>query len=204
MGGTNLNNYKDEIIYREELLQKIRDNVKITPDERIWLITHPIYNQRFGFSFFNVATENLEPNTWYILRINVECITYTDRIIPIIYAPGKKGEIVADFKLTDLKGNVSLKKPVKMLGFEIDPIHMEAKVKFRSALGILSVAYECDYFDKNHTLHKRQASSTGDPDFAMKKETLNNRMVRYYCKSPINDSFDAMIFTIEWTEEKDR
>lgn len=56
-----------------------------------------------------------------------------------------------------------------MLGLELNLTHREAEVEYRSALGVLSVAYECDYFDVKQNLHKRQSSSTGDPDFAMTK-----------------------------------
>ena len=43
-------------------------------------------------------------------------------------------------------------------------------------------------------------TDTVDPDCAIKKQIVNDHMIRYYCKSPLDDSFDAMIFTIEWTE----
>ena len=167
-----MNNYEYEIRYREMLLQKVRNNSKITSDERIWLVTHPVYNQPLGFPFFNVAIENLEPNKWYLVRVKLE---------------------------STVRGNVSLGKPVKMLGFELEQ-HQMSEVKYLSVLGLLSVEYECDYFDEKQNLYKRQASSTGDPSFAMKKEIINNHLVKYRCKSPIGNSFDAMVFTIEWTE----
>lgn len=194
-----MNNYEYEIRYREMLLQKVRNNSKITSDERIWLVTHPVYNQQLGFPFFNVAIENLEPNKWYLVRVKLESTAYDDRIIPIIGVPAGKGKIIADFELRDVRGNVSLGKPVKMLGFELEQHHM-SEVKYLSVLGLLSVEYECDYFDEKQNLYKRQASSTGDPSFAMKKEIINNHLVKYRCKSPIGNSFDAMVFTIEWTE----
>lgn len=193
------NNYEKEIARREELLQKARDNIKLTKDERTWLVTHPVYNWRLGFPYFNVTVEKLEANKWYTLRVNVESVAYDNRIIPIISAPAGQGQIIADFELTDLRGNVTLGKPVKMLGFELAK-HREFQVDYRSKLGLLSVAYECDYFDVKQNLHIRQSSSTGDPDYAINKQIVNDHMIRYYCKSPLDDSFDAMVFTIEWTK----
>ena len=198
---TDLKNYEEEIIYREQILQKVRNGIKPTPAERIWAVTHPVYNRRLGFPFFNVAIESFEPNKWYLLRIKVEAIAYDDRIIPIIYVPAGKGRIITDFELEDISGNVSRGVPVKMLGLESKQ-HQNSEVKYLSKLGLLSVSYGCDYFDEKPNLHKRESSSTGNPDFAMIRQIVNEHMVRYRCKSPVGDSFDAMVFTIEWIEDR--
>ena len=197
------NNYEEEITYREAIMQKAYNNIKITNEERTWLVTHPLYNWRLGFPYFNVTVETLEANKWYILSVNVESIAYDNRILPIISAPAGQGQIVADFELTDLRGNVTFGKPVKMLGFELVK-NREFQVDYRSKLGLLPVAYECDYFDVKQKLHIRKSSSTGDPDYAIKKQIVNDHMIRYYCKSPLDDSFDSMIFIIEWTEGRGR
>ncbi len=192
--------YEEEIAYREELLQKARDGMKVTSEERLWSQTHSVYNRRFGFPYYNVSIETLEPNQWYSLAINMESIGYKDRILPIISVPAGKGQIITDFELTDLRGNKSLGKPVKMLGLTLDLAHRECNVKYYSALGILAVGYECDYLDTAQNLHMRESSSTGATNFAMTKQMVNDHMVRYHCKSPVEDSFDAMIFTIKWTK----
>ena len=66
--------YEEEIAYREELLQKARDGMKVTSEERLWSQTHSVYNRRFGFPYYNVSIETLEPNQWYSLAINMESI----------------------------------------------------------------------------------------------------------------------------------
>lgn len=200
MGGIDLKNYEEEIMLREQILQKVRNGIAPTPAERIWAVTHPVYNRKLGFPFFNVAIETLKANKWYLLRVNVESLVYDNRIIPILSAPAGKGQLITNLKLTNMRGDEIQGKPVKVLGLELNLTHREAEVEYRSALGVLSVAYECDYFDVKQNLHKRQSSSTGDPDFAMTKQVVNDHMVRYHCKSPVEDSFNAMTFTIEWIE----
>ena len=73
-----------------------------------------------------------------------------------------------------------------------------AEVKYQSKLGILSVSYECDYFDKNLNLLLRQSSNTGHPYFAMQREAISNNKAKYYCKDPCANTFDALTFSIEW------
>ena len=199
-GGIVLKDYEKEIVYREQILQKVRNGIKPSPAERIWAATHPVYNRRLGFPFFNIAIESLDPNKWYLLRIRVESIEYNYRILPIICIPAGKGKIIADFELKDINGNISRGAPVKMLGLE----SKYSEIKYLSTLGLISVEYECDYFDEKTNLHKRESSSTGNPDFAMIRKNVNEHMVRYCCKSPVGDLFDAMIFTIEWIEDTER
>lgn len=153
-----------------------------------------------GFPYYNKVIESLNSTSWYTLIINVESVSYDERIIPIIYVPADKGKIITDFELKDYNGNVSLGKPVKMLGFEFSQVPQTFQVEYCSMLGLLSVFYECDYFDSKRNLHKREASSTHNPNFAMARQVINDHTVRYHCKSPVGDSFDAMVFTVEWNE----
>jgi len=192
--------YMDEIKQREQILDKVYNGKRITADERVWLITHSVYNRRLDFLAYNVAVEHLEAKKWYALKIKVESILYDERIIPIINVPASKGQIVTDLDLTDIDGKSVSTHSVKMLGLEWDDGHREFEVEYYSALGLLSVQYECDYFDSKQNLHMRKSSSTGDPDFAIIRQVVDDHKVRYCCKSPLNDTFDAMVFTIEWEE----
>ena len=65
------------------------------------------------------------------------------------------------------------------------------------------MGYGCDYFDTVVNLHMSESSFTMNTDFAMKCEEISSNKVRYYCKEPLSDSFDAIIFTVEWNEIKD-
>ena len=151
---------------------------------------------------FNVAIEHLEPNKWFLLRIRIESISYSKRIIPIVGVPAAKGEIVTNFELCDCNGNLTSKKTTKILGIEVKNDIFEYECEYFSSLGILSVEYECDYFDVNTNLNKREASSTGRFDFAMRRQVVDECTIKYYCKSPISNSFDALIFSLHWEENR--
>ena len=71
-------------------------------------------------------------------------------------------------------------------------------IKYICNAGPFSVQYECDYFDLKQKINKREASGTGNPYLDMRKQNLDKNTVKYYCKSPNKDSFDALVFTIHW------
>ena len=190
--------YKEEISYREELLKKVHKGNKLTPDERVWAVTHPVYNRTMGYPILNVAIEKLGSEKWFLLKINIESINYDRMIGPIIYVPAGKGSIITSFEVENLSGQKSIGKPIKMLSLLSNKQNKTAEVKYQSKLGILSVSYECDYFDKSVNLLLRQSSDTGHPYFAMQREVISNNKVKYYCKDPCTDTFDALIFSIEW------
>lgn len=194
-----MTDYEKEIEYRNSLYNSGR---KLTPEERSWLGTHPLYNCRFGFPILNVAVEKLEPKKWYLITVNAESVAHEGEIGPFIEVSGLKGKIIADFELVDYRGNISLGKPVKILSSDLYEGECFT-VKYFSDLGFLSVGYGCDYFDTVMNLHMSEKSSTWNADFAMKREEISSNKVRYYCKEPMSDSFDAIIFTVEWNEIKD-
>lgn len=194
-----MTDYEKEIEYRNSLYRSGR---KLTSEERIWIGTHQLYNCRFGFPFLNIAVEKLEPQKWYLITVKAESVAHEEKIWPFIEVSGLKGKIIADFELVDYRGNISLGKPVKMLSCDL----YEGEgftVKYFSELGFISVGYGCDYFDTVINLNMSENSSTMNTDFAMKREEISSNKVRYYCKEPMSDSFDAIIFTVEWNEIKD-
>ncbi len=190
--------YKEEILYREELLKKPHKGIKLTTDERVWLVTHSTYNRLMGYPILNVAIEKLDSEKWFLLKINIESKNYDKRIGPLISMPAGKGGIITDFEVEDLRGKKSIGKPIKMLCLLPNKENETTTVRYQSKLGLLSVSYECDYYDKLQNLHMRQSSDTGHPYFAMKRKVLNDNKVQYHCKNPLNDSFDALIFSLEW------
>ena len=191
---------ENEIRRRKELLQKA-NNRTITAEEQLWLITHPIYNQQRNDFSLNTSVEHFLPNKWYVFKIKVESVNYNGRIVPQIFVPDKKGKLKTDLILKNYKGEFVSKKSVRMIAFEPDNDSLEYTVEVFSTVGCLSVDYCCDYFDEKHCLHMRKASATGDPNFAMIREFLGEQTVRYYCKSPVVDSFDALVFSLKWMEK---
>lgn len=187
-----------EIAYRESILEKARKGIKISSEERLWLLTHSLYNRHYGIDYFNFAVESIEANQWFLIKIKVESILYDKRILPIISVPAAKGKIITDCRLYNDKGEEKTGKPVKMLALEMNQYVGEKTVKFFSELGLVGVEYQCDYFDSTVKLNKREASFTGNPDFAMKRQIIDDHTIRYYCKDPNSQSFDALVFSLQW------
>ena len=199
--GTMENNYffdyQEEISQRENILNKVRNKIKISPEERLWLATHSLYNLKSGNNTFNIVVERIIPRSWYLLKIKIESVSYDNRIIPIIAVPAGKGKIISSF-VRDLDGKIKVKKAIKMLGLEAGKNVLEYEVEYFSELGLLSVEYESDYFDTLTKLNMRESSSTGNPDFAIKRQVVNDSTIRYFCKSPIGDCFSALVFSIHF------
>ena len=191
-------NYEEEINCRNNIMSRVRHGEKITSEDRLWLVTHRIINPTLGYPYLNTDIIHLHPKVTYIIRVTIENLTYPGRIIPVITVPGGKGKIVANTLLTDYNGNVSSKKPVKMLGLLVNLNHNEAEFAYQSNLGLLGVSYECDYFDNEQHIMIRKNSCVGDPDFAMLGEVLSDNKILYRCKAPTNDSFESFAFSIEW------
>ena len=190
--------YEMEIAQREFILNKVRQNIKISKEERLWLVTHSVYNRKLGKNALNIVIEKVPSKKWLSISIKVESVSYDKRIIPIIGVPGGKGKIVSIHEVTDLKGNTFQNKPVKVLGLLHDDSIPEHKINYYSDLGLISVEYECDYFDDKSNLYKRESSSTGNTYFAMKRQVVDEYTIRYYCKSPMHDSYDALVFSVHW------
>lgn len=194
---------EEEIKYRESLIDKACKGIRVTPEESIWLLSHPVYNSLLGYPYYNTVIEKLKPNTRYIITIAIESVLYSKKFFPIISVPTGKGKIITDFSIVDFYNNEKKSgTPVKMLCLELEP-NEEEKIKYISDLGLLSIEYECECFDNVLNINSTQSSGNGTPDFAMIREVINDHKVRYNCKSPDNDSFDALIFTVEWVENKE-
>lgn len=194
-------NYDEEINYRNRILARIRDGKKITSEDRLWLVTHRIINRVLGYPYINTDVIHLQQNVNYLIRVNVEKLTYPNRIIPVITVPGGKGRIIANSALVDHNGNISTKEAVKMLGVMVDSNHNEAEFTYQSNLGLLGISYECDYFDSRQHIMLRKNSCVGDSNFAMLREVLADNKMRYRCKVPTNKNFDSFVFSIEWNKE---
>lgn len=191
-------NYQEEIQYRKEILDKVRNGNKVTVAERRWLQTHPVYNRMLDYPYINTDIISLEPNVKYRVRVNFESATYSGRIIPGITVPLGEGGILTDFSVIDIRGRETARKPIKMLGCQIDPERREIEFLYWTRIGLMGIWYECEYFDDKQRLMIRQSSNTGNAGYAMIRELLAENKIRYRCKIPTKDSFDGLVFSIKW------
>jgi len=194
----NFEHYEEEMIQRDKILLKARNGERLTKDERLWLTTHMVPNRKMGFPYINSDIMRLDSSCNYCVRVKLENLMYPGRIIPVISVPGGKGKIALDRPVVDYNGNISSGKPIKMLGVLLDGDCKESIFTYQSSLGLLGVAYECDFYDDMQNIMIRKNSCTGDPRFAMLSEVLSENKMLYKCKLPTCDSFDSFIFSIEW------
>lgn len=191
-------NYNEQIEHRKAILDRIRRGNRITPDDRLWLATHPIFNRSLGYPYLNADIISLQPNQTFLIRIEVEACSYPSRILPVLTVPGKKGAIIPSKLLMDRSGNLLSRKPVRMLGVLVDGDNQNAEVHYQSAFGLLGISFECEYYDCKQHLTIREDSNTGNPCFAMYCEKCADNKVLYKCKPPGLDNFESFCFSVEW------
>ena len=190
-------NYQQEIEYRDTITKKAIRGIKITPEEREWCLSNPIYCLDYDEITYRVAVERLEPKTMYMITIKKEGGNYDMAMGISISAPAKKGYIYTDFDLYNIKRYLKNDRKTRMLGIDFGK-RTECKVRFRSSTGLLSVSYEIEYYN---AIIKNYRTAYSDSEFkglCMKREMVNDNMVRYHCKSFDNNDFDALVFTIKW------
>ena len=103
--------------------------------------------------------------------------------INISFTEMKKHEKTKKLKLLDLKQKIKFMN-MKLRFFLI-------QVFFLFNMNVTTLILQ-------QKINKREASGTGNPYLAMRKQNLDKNTVKYYCKSPNKDSFDALVFTVHW------
>lgn len=196
-------NINEEIAFRNEIMHKSRKGEKLTREERSWLVTHPSYNDKQGYPFLTTDIIKLEPKVEYLMRVECAANCERDSFWASFGVPLSKGYIKTDFALVDLYGNVSLGKPVKMLGVAIDSEdHLSTEFVFKSDLGLMQVCYKCKVFDTIIKKEVRKSSDGADCSFAMIRKDLSDNKVLYSCKHPNEQDYKYM-FTVEWKKQQD-
>ena len=191
-------NYIHELDKRNDIMKKVYLGEKITKEERIWLYTHSLYNTSIDFPCFNICVESLVQKTSYKVVVKINDINFPENITPFFSVPDKKGFISCDDDVINYKGDICSGNKIYGLAWKKLEKNTVYTFGFYSATGYISIGYECNYFDVFSKIYKREASSTGNMRFAFIREKLNDNSFRYQCKAPFTDSFDALVFTVEF------
>lgn len=186
--------YRDEILYRKKIFDKVYNGEKLSKQEREWLVTHKVYNEILGYPFLCVDVLEIEKKC--SINIKLEECNHTNRIAPVLGVPLGKGKLMTDFDTFDRKGEKT-SKPIKMLSLEFGE-KKAFDIECYSSLGLLTVLYQCDYYDDKMKIFKRESSSGANLSFAMIEEKIGDNKYRFRCKSPVEDNFDALVFVIEF------
>lgn len=187
--------YKDNIARRKHLEKMVCDGEKISKEEQLWCISNPLYNEKYQEPRLQKDIIKLLPNKTYNIKIVLEQLKNEGlkRIIPIISIVGKKGNISINHSTND-----NSNRSVKALGVLIDKEIPTSCFSFNSESGLMSIAYECFYYKSYSNIDVVESSYSANLSFAMIKTELADNKIRYACKSPLRNEFDALVFTIEW------
>lgn len=183
---------------RNEILKKVKSGAKISKEERFFLETTPAYNSALGYPYLLKDVVNINSSDKVSLSVVVESISYDEKIIPVISVPAQKGMISTSFELFNYKGELSKDNKTKVLGVDLSDEHKSTVVQYKSDLSLLAVNYECWCYNMILKKTLPESSMCGKTNYAMSKEVVSENKIRYFCKSPDSDSFDAMVFTVEW------
>ena len=183
---------------RNEILKKVKSGAKISKEERFFLETTPAYNSALGYPYLLKDVVNINSSDEVNLSVVVESISYNEKIIPVISVPAQKGMISTSFELFNYKGELSKDNKTKALGVDLSDEHKSTVVQYKSDLSLLAVNYECWCYNMIPKKTLPESSMCGKTNSAMSKEVVSENKIRYFCKSPDSDSFDAMVFTVEW------
>ena len=183
---------------RNEILKKVKSGAKISKEERFFLETTPAYNSVLGYPYLLKDVVNINSSDEVSLSVVVESISYNKKIIPVISVPAQKGMISTSFELFNYKGELSKDNKTKVLGVDLSDEHKSTVVQYKSDLSLLAVNYECWCYNMILKKTLPESSMCGKTNYAMSKEVVSENKIRYFCKSPDSDSFDAMVFTVEW------
>ena len=201
------NEYQLEVAYRAELWKKVYSDVKLTDEEKIWMETHKEFSSLLGAPFLKMDIIQLEKGVKYQVEVTFLDAAHSDqiyKIYPWFKVPCLKGEIRTDYELTDLRGRKSIGKPVKMLITEIDAKKRSSVFSYASSYGTLAVGFYCEYYDQRLRLHTGGLSNGPVGSLYMLREDVDPNRVLYRCKAANSETYDSLIFMVEWHENPGR
>lgn len=195
--------FKENISYREAIEKKVFDSKKLTDSEKRWLFSNPRFNGRYDYPCYQRDIIDISCNRK--TRIIINALRLTDEKIvyrPIVSVVGD-GEIKVDNALLDLNGNPVSSKKTRMLVCLIDETRTSVSFDVISKSGLISIAYQCEYYDERTKLYTRESSDGAKLTYGMKKQIVSDHKSLYFCKSPIKpvDDFDSFVFSFEFKPE---
>lgn len=190
--------YRQEIAHRAELRQKALSGVKLTEEERLWMETHREFSQIHGAPFLKTDVILLEAGVNYRFDVTFLEAAHPDKIYPWFKAPCGIGAIWTEVELTDYRGRKSVGKPVRMLETGISAENRSFRFSYSSDCGALAVGFFCEYYDQQLHIKTGGYSSGADCLYLLREDPGPNRVL-YRCKSRYADSFDSLVFSLEWS-----
>ena len=192
-------NYEYEIKRRNEIHIKACKGMKLSKEERDWCETHRAFNHKFGYPYLNKDIIKFIPGKTFNVIVTMISKNYKSYINPIFSVVGKSGYIIyGDKEVVDNRGNKSIGKKIRSLCICDNEDNFITDFTFCSKVGFMAVDYMVSFYDEKVGLYKTITSNTGLANVCMIREDILENEIIYKCKNPINDNFDAMIFSVKW------
>ena len=191
--------HNDNINYRRSLEKKVFEKKKLTSEEKWWLNSNPMFNERYSFPCLKSDIIVIPKNQEITMHISVLRSEDNTKIYrPVICVVGK-GEIKVENQLFDFNMNRCTCKSTRMLIPLFDENRSTISVRVSSQLGLVSVAYQCEYFDDRMNLYVQEISDGPKLSYGMKKSDVSDNEFVYYCKNPCicDDNFESYAFSIK-------
>ena len=191
-------NYKDNISRRKQIEQKAAKE-KLTNEEKGWLYTNPVFNPKFDFPCLQRDIIDIPTKQEIIVTVSVLRYGENSKIYrPVISVVGK-GKLVVDNELFDHNMRRMTTKETKVL----IPLFLKSDtVSFKAFLesGMLSLAYQCEYYNTLTNVHMCETSDGANLAYGMIKKEMSDGNIVYFCKSPTSAEFGEQDFSfgVDW------
>lgn len=170
---------------------------KRTEEEKIWLATHSLYSNRYGYPILLSDFIALVPNKQYSITVKLEYCNTNAEITPTIEVPLRQGFILSPNKVVDVNyQNPPSKKRIHMLSTYNDDQHPESVFLYKSNMGGVKISYHCEA--KMRHGYSYLASSTFLAPLGMKKEVISENKCIYHCNDAENENFDSYAFSVQY------
>ena len=193
-------NYKENIKYRETIEGKAYKSEKMSSEEKWWCISNPMFNPKYDFPCYVRDAISVPKDKKIKVTIEVLDFDKTPNVYrPVIGIIGN-GEILVDFDLVTYSGKKAKCRKTKILIPLVDREYRTETFELFSIDGLVSIAYQCEYYDKFMKLYKREISDGAYLAYGMKKQVLSENRYIYFCKNPKaqNDDFNSFVFMVNF------
>ncbi len=191
-------NYKENIKYRETIEGKAYKSEKMSSEEKWWCISNPMFNPKYDFPCYMRDAIFVPKNKK--IRVTIEVLNFDNT--PNVYRPVigiiGNGEILVDFDLFTYSGKKAKGRKTKILIPLVDREYRTETFELFSIDGLVSIAYQCEYYDKLMRLNICEISDGAPLAYGMKKQVLSENRYIYSCKNPNarNDDFNSFVFMV--------
>ena len=194
----------EEISYRKELLA--RKYSSLSELEKVWLQTHTVYSEMYGYPFIRAMAIQIEPNTAYSVTVRFIRKTISQRVTPTIFIPMGKGYLLSDGETIDQTGKIYHRKKATMLSTNNDEKNSELMVNLLSETGVFCVFFHAiilpnkllDSRFKALPSTKHLMPSTMIPYFCMNYSEICADKYRFSCSIHKDKFSNDYEFEVEW------